>query len=141
MSRTRGNTVLIVIIVLAVIIGIGAIWYAAQPSRDTGTPEPAATSSAQTKDREPQTIKVTYTTDGFVPPTIVIEKGDALVLKNKSQGLLTPESASPNTPDAFAEDASTLKRDEAYRYTVSATGTWSYRNAEAPAHTWRVRVE
>jgi plastocyanin len=150
-TYTRGNTVLLIVIILAVIIGIGAIWYVTQRDQDTGVAGPAATSSEEApssddeasvvgNNAEAETITVTYK-NGFVPPIVVIENGDTISFKNRSRQKLVLEGAGPNVPGSFGENALTIPPGDSYQYTTSATGTWQYRNAQNSSESGTVRVK
>ncbi len=150
----------VVVGLLVLLVGVGAGWYFLQGGKTapesikkeeevleittTPTSEPLTTLSTEPSVTGSQAAKtsVSYGTGGFVPNTVTVKKGTAVVWTNQSQSGMWVASAMHPTHQLLPgfDELKSVSTGGTYEYTFEKVGTWKYHNHVAPADTGTVVV-
>jgi|TARA_Y100000310_G_scaffold345866_1_gene471937 plastocyanin len=145
------NTNILVIIAVVVLLAVGGFLLFSGDGVDTGTVDEETTDesaentsgdtagdeevSDTTADEgnaptEPQTVTVTYTSDGFSPKTVTINAGDTVRFVNESSGGMWMASNNHPTHTILPsfDHKKSVGNGETYEFTFTETGSWGYHN-------------
>lgn len=112
--------------------------------RSASTNAPSAQDTSPTIGGESQqaVTTITYSTEGFSPLTLTVNKGTAITIKNSSSSPLQfnsdPHPSHTNNPEL---NVGTIDAGQSKTFTVSTTGTWGYHNHLNPSQTGSIIVK
>lgn len=131
---------LIVVIVLVIIVGVGAVvWMLRPPANQTDNTKPNTTSNTSSSQ---STTTITYTDSGFTPSSITVHSGDTITLKNtSSESVQFDSDPHPVHTDDPELNAGAVSPGGSTTFTVSTKGTHGYHNHLNPAQQGTIVVE
>ncbi len=157
MQRTKGNAVawILILLVLAIIAWAMIAIRDNTPNDDIATTTPDTLNATGTVSLEDDTIDeviITYTTDGFSPKTVTINKGQAVRWINQGGGDMWVASAMHPTHTVYP--GSDIKKcgtaanifdqcgnGDSYEFTFNEVGEWGYHNHSRANHFGKVIVQ
>ncbi|OGG56594.1 hypothetical protein A2680_04620 [Candidatus Kaiserbacteria bacterium RIFCSPHIGHO2_01_FULL_55_37] len=154
--RLRNLLILVCVLALAAVAAF-AFWSTSSKDTSSYTPESAqppgrgVVGNAKS-DTDPYDVLITYTTDGYSPRDITIEKGKRVRFLNKSSeetwpasGIhpthtLYPEKTSADCLGSSFDSCAALKNGEFFDFTFNYPGTWNFHDHLHPYDTGSITV-
>ncbi|HBB37440.1 MAG: Plastocyanin [Candidatus Moranbacteria bacterium GW2011_GWC1_45_18] len=150
-GESSSNTNYWIIVIVALIMIIGIIWYAGAKKKVDLNEAPSSipsqnsqSTSQSTSEVQKQTEAVIeYTDSGFSPQSVTVKISDTVAFTNNSSGEMwvasAPHPVHTDYPELDAKRAYT--KGETYSFTFEKTGTWKFHNHLNPTKFGSVTVQ
>lgn len=135
MAHRKKTTSTIVFFIIFTLIAIGAVLSVTKNSPETSDTTIQSLNSTTTPANKVSTkqVTITYTSRGFIPSTTTINKGDTVVIVNRSNDSLWPVSIGYPIISSDFDASQPVVTGQSYSFTFDKGGTFIYFNHLKPA--------